>query len=274
MNDAVITRPDGSTIAWQAEGPPDATPILLSNSLASDRGMWDPMLPGMVGRYRIVRYDTRGHGASRSARADATLDELVDDALAVLDAARIARAVVVGISLGGMTGLALALREPSRVAGLLACHCRARIDADGIAAWEQRLDVVRRNGTAALVEPTLERWFAAPFRTSAPQAMAAVRRMIAATSPEGYEACVRAIQGIALHDALDRIAVPTGFVVGAQDAAAPIPEMKAMAQRVPGAQLTVLDPCGHLSSIERPEALRAAIDALVARLPAADRGAR
>lgn len=264
MTDKRLHRADGSQIAWQCEGSPAAPVVILSNSLAADRSMWQPMVDDLVKQYRLITYDTRGHGASSSGRSTATLTDLADDLVAVLDAAGAKRAVIVGISLGGMTAMTAALLHPDRVAGVLACNCRATIDAAGVDAWGQRLALARSEGMGALADPTVQRWFTPAFFAANPVLMARVRQMIADTSLPGYEACVSAISGLDLIDGIGAIGVPTGFVAGAQDGAAPVADMQAMADRVAGARLTVLDPCGHLSSLEQPEALAAEVARIVA----------
>ncbi|MGE0314759.1 MAG: alpha/beta fold hydrolase [Lautropia sp.] len=261
-----LYRPDGSTLVWRSDGPTDAPALILSNSLATDHLMWDPVVQALASRHRVLRYDTRGHGASTSASGKARLEDLSDDLVAVLDAAGVGRATIVGISLGGMTAMMTGLRHPSRVAALLACHCRARIDAAQIGAWQQRVALARAQGIEALVEPTLERWFATPVRESSPALMDRVRAMIGRTSLQGYEACVHAICGLDLHGALGGLGMPVGFVAGAQDGAAPPAEMQAMSEQVPGSRFTVIDPCGHLSSLDRPERLLEAIEALDQRV--------
>lgn len=262
---ARIYRPDGSTLVWRSDGPASAPAVILSNSLATDHLMWEPIMPALSARHRVLRYDTRGHGASTSVDDRASLEDLSDDLVAVLDAAGAARARIVGISLGGMTGMMTALRHRARVDSLLACHCRARVDAAQIAAWKQRVETASASGIDALVEPTLERWFAAPVREASADLMDRVRAMIRRTSLSGYSACVSAICGLDLQGRLPDINLPTAFVAGAQDGAAPPAEMRAMADAVEGSTLSVLDPCGHLSSLERPEALLEAIDALERR---------
>lgn len=264
-NFARIYRPDGSTLVWRADGKADAPALILSNSLATDHLMWEPIIPALSATHRVLRYDSRGHGASTTESDRSSLEDLSDDLVAVLDAAGVGRAGIVGISLGGMTAMMTALRHPSRVVSLLACHCRARVDAAQIAAWQQRVEAVRAGGIDSLVDATLERWFAGPVRKASPELMDRVRAMIRRTSVSGYTACVSAICGLDLHGKLPGIRVPTGFVAGAQDAAASPAEMQAMRDAVAGSQLTVLDPCGHLSSLERPEALLDAITALEKR---------
>lgn len=248
-----VRRPDGSTIAFEVQGAPNAPALVLSNSLATDRAMWQRVLPALTARYRVVRYDTRGHGQSRSATAAATLDDLADDLLAVLDTLGLQQVWLAGVSLGGMTALTLALRHPQRLRGLLACHCRDHMDAHALAGWKQRLALMQQQGVAALVGPTLERWFAADVRAAEPALMGEVGAMIGRTTPAGYAACVHAIQGVDLHASLSQLAVPTVYLAGAQDGAAPAAVMQDMAARTPGARCEVFDPCGHLSPLQQPE---------------------
>lgn len=261
MNEKTIARQDGARIHYRDHGDPGAgtMPIVFSNSLATDQALWTHLLAPLGRRHRLITYDTRGHGRSHAPTPRATLAELAADLIAVLDDAGVPRACVVGISLGGMTALQCALDWPDRVAGLVACHCRAGIDPAGIDGWNQRLQALREQGLEALVEPTLARWFAADFREARPDRIDETRAMIRRTSPVGYEACVRAIQGIALTDRLPAIRVPALVLAGAQDAAASPDTMRAMAEAIPGAVFEVLDPCGHLSAIQCPEVLVARI---------------
>ena len=138
-----IQRPDGSVISFAVHGDSKNTALVLSNSLATDREMWQLVLPQLTNEYLVVTYDTRGHGLSKCAPNNIQLRDLADDVVAVLDAAKIQKAFFAGISLGGMTGLTMALHHPDRLLGLMACNCRGRIDAAGIDGWNQRLEDVR-----------------------------------------------------------------------------------------------------------------------------------
>ncbi len=269
MNEKTISRPDGARIRIYdhadrvAAASGDAPAVVLSNSLATDASLWADVVERLGARYRLVAYDTRGHGASHAPTGTSSFAELCDDLLAVMDAAALDKAFVAGISLGGMTGLHCALKAPERVLGLVACNCRASIDAAGIAGWEQRLQVLRDGGIDALAAVTLERWFTAEYREANPRQMERVRAMIRTTSPTGYEACVRAIEAVDLLGKIPAIAVPVLLVAGAQDGAAPPALMKGMADAIPNARLEVLDPCGHLSSVQRPADLASLIDGFV-----------
>ena len=263
MTETTIARPDGARISMKdhahGRAGSGAPTVVLSNSLATDASLWTDVVERLRPDFRLVTYDTRGHGASHSPSRTASLSTLCDDLIAVMDAAGVERAYVAGISLGGMTGLQCALQAPQRMLGLVACNCRASIDAAGIAGWEQRLQVLANGGIDALAAITLERWFTPEYREANPQTMERVRAMIRSTSPAGYEACVRAIQAIDLLGQIPRIELPVLLVAGAQDGAAPPAAMQGMAQAIPGARLEVLDPCGHLSSVQRPADLASLI---------------
>ena len=261
-----INRPDGAELAAECQGDSNRPALLLSNSLATTRALWDPVMPDLLKAFRVVRYDTRGHGESSTPNNHATLANLADDAVAVLDHLQIPKALMVGISLGGMTALTVALNHPTRVTGVLACNCRSGVDEAGRTAWTQRVDVAIAQGMDALVQPTIERWFPENFRDANPSVMAAVADMIQATDPNGFAACVQAITGSTLDSHLTQITVPTRFVAGDSDGAAPPELMAAMAARVRGARCTTLKACGHLSSINQSEGLLMEINSLAAAI--------
>lgn len=269
MSERFISRPDGARLrimdhAARLSVPATQAPTLvLSNSLATDASLWDDVIARIGARVRLIGYDTRGHGASTSPGASTTLATLADDLFAVMDACGVDKAFVAGISLGGMTGQQCALTRPQRLLGLIACNCRASIDAAGVAGWEQRLDVLRTGGIDALAAITLERWFTPEYREANPQTIERVRAMIRTTTPVGYEACVRAIQALDLLDAITDIQMPVLLVAGEQDAAASPAAMQAMQKAISGARLEVLDPCGHLSSVQRPDDLAALIEEFI-----------
>ena len=263
---ARISRPDGAQIAAACEGDASRPALLLSNSLATTRALWDPIMPALRNLFRVVRYDTRGHGASTTPTDQATLATLADDVTAVLDHFEIEKALMAGISLGGMTALTVALNHPTRLTGVLACNCRGGVDEAGRAAWAQRIDLVTTQGINALVQPTIDRWFPQVFRDANPEIMAMVADMIRATDPKGFSACVKAITGSNLDAQLSQITVPTWFVAGDSDGAAPPDLMAAMAAKVQSAGCTTLTACGHLSSINQSEALLQAINAFAATL--------
>jgi 3-oxoadipate enol-lactonase len=168
----------------------------------------------------------------------------------------VARALMVGISLGGMTALEMAVHHGDRLTGIVACNCRDFVDDAGKAAWEERIGITQKGGMTAIASGTIARWFTDDFRLSNPDLMQRVADMINATQPLGFEACARAIMTMTLQSKIDAISIPAHFVAGSDDGAASSDVMNAMAKRVSGAACTTLADCGHLSSLNRgPELL-------------------
>jgi 3-oxoadipate enol-lactonase len=185
-----IERPDGSVISFATHGEFKNPALVLSNSLATDRSMWQLVLPQLSKAYYVVTYDTRGHGLSQCAANNIELSDLANDVVAVMDAAKIQKAFFAGISLGGMTGLTLALHHPDRLLGLMACNCRGRIDAAGIEGWNQRLEVARKGGGMhALAESSIARWFAPDYIAANPEQMKIMAQIVSKNSVDGFETC-------------------------------------------------------------------------------------
>lgn len=266
MHKELIKRDDGSVISCEIQGSQTSPPLLLSNSLATTRSLWDEVLPALLQDFRVVRYDTRGHGHSTTPVASASLRDLAADAVAVLDHFSVERALMAGISLGGMTALTMAVHTPERLSGVLACNCRDFVDQAGISAWEERIAIANDKGMSALIEPTLQRWFTPEFRQAQPELMTTVGAMIGATQPVGFEACIRAIIGMKLQSEISAIKVPTRLVAGANDGAAPPAVMQAMADRIDGAVCTTFADCGHLSSLNQTQRLTEELHLLARRV--------
>lgn len=227
--------------------------VVLSNSLASNHTMWDAEAEVLARDYRVLRYDTRGHGQSEATEGAYSLDMLIGDVTGLMDAVGVETAHYIGLSLGGMTGLGLALGAPERLKTLTVCDARADAPAAFRDGWDERIAVVRENAMEGLVEPTIERWFTQEFRDAKPPVLDKVRGMIRGTSVDGYIGCGRAIQNLYYLPRLRQIKMPTLFVAGAQDVATPPDAMKAMHEAVPGSDYALIDPAGHLSNIENPD---------------------
>ena len=184
---------------------------------------------------------------------------MIADVTGLMDAVGVETAHYVGLSLGGMTGLGLALKAPERLKTLTVCDARADAPAAFRDGWDERIPVAREKGMGPLVEPTIERWFTQEFRDAKPPVLDKVRGMIRGTSVDGYIGCGRAIQNLYYLPRLGQIGVPTLFVAGAQDMATPPNAMTAMHEAVPESQYALIDPAGHLSNIENPEPFMRAV---------------
>jgi 3-oxoadipate enol-lactonase len=256
-----VAGADGTAIAYQVDGAEGAPWIVLSNSLATDRRAWDLQMPALLGRYRVLRYDTRGHGQSGAGASPYRFEDVVGDVLAVMDALSIPRADFMGVSLGGMTGLALALKAPDRIGKLVCADARADAPAPYKAIWDGNIARLAEVGLSGLAAPTMERWFTEAYRSNPAHApvLAMVREMIEATCPTGYEGAARLLQSLDLLEHLPKIACPVLYITGEHDPAAPVAVMQAMADRTPGASLTILPDAAHLSNMEQPAAFDRAI---------------
>lgn len=239
------------------DGPADAPVVLLAGSLGSTLEMWDPQVPALAERFRVVRYDGRGHGRSPVPAGPYSIEDLVDDAVALLDRLGVATASVVGLSLGGMIALRLAAREPHRVERLAVLCTSAQLGP--ASAWSERADTVRREGAAAVAPAVVDRWFTAALRVEAPDVVERMRSMVAATPAEGYAGCCEAIAGMDLRDDLPNVSAPTLAIAGADDPATPPEHLSAIVAAVPGARLVVLPRAAHLASWEQADAVNAAL---------------
>jgi 3-oxoadipate enol-lactonase len=229
------------------EGVADGPVILFSNSLGTRLEMWGAQARALSGRFRLLRYDSRGHGRSDAPAGPYRIEDLGRDALRLLDALEIARVHVCGLSKGGMVGLWLAAHAPTRVGRLVAANTAAHFPPPEL--WDGRIATVAENGMAALADGVIERWFTPGFRTSHAGMVAAVREMILGTPPQGYAGCCAAIRDMDLRPALPRIAAPTLVIGGEHDPATPPSATGAIAAEIRSAAHVVL-PAAHLSNIE------------------------
>jgi 3-oxoadipate enol-lactonase len=261
LNTGEVTAPDGVRISYHVEGPEGAPWIVLSNSLATDRRVWDPQISALTACRRVLRYDGRGHGASDPGTAPYTFEQLAGDVIALMDHLDIETADFMGISLGGMTGLKLALSHPGRIGRLVCCDARAVAPEAYKAMWDGNIAVLQQGGIAALVEPTLGRWFTADFVADPANAaqLTTVRAMINATAGVGYEGVARCLQTLDMLKDLPTISCPVLYVTGEFDPAAPVDAMQAMAEATPGAEFTMIEGAAHLSNLEQPARFSAAI---------------
>lgn len=263
-----FVRGPAGDIAIYVQGDAHAPTVLMTHSILSASVMWDEQAALLSARgWRVVRADTRGHGASQASTAATTMDDLGADTLAVLDALRIERVHYVGLSLGGMSGFGLGIHHADRLASLCLCDARADAPAAVAAPWDERIATAQRDGTAALADSTIERWFGKAFVNAHPDLAARFRATAAGTSSAGFIACARAIQQLNYLPELTCIATPTTLIVGANDGALP-QAMREIQSRIDGATLDVIAGAGHLPNIDQPDAFNAALLRHLARVGA------
>jgi 3-oxoadipate enol-lactonase len=262
----------GSTVELHhlLEGSEDAPVVVMANSLGTTLRMWDDQAPALRDRFRLLRYDHRGHGGSPVPPGPYTIEDLGRDVLALLDRLEVERFSFCGLSIGGMVGMWLAGEVPGRIERLVLCCTSAHLGplADAYAA---RARTVREHGVAGISGTVLERWFTPAFRASRPEVVEWAGRMLRGTPAEGYAGCCEAIRDMDLRDRLAEIRTPTLVVAGANDPAIPPDHAERIRDSVPEAHLMVIEGAAHLANVEQPEALtRAVLDHLA---PLAERKA-
>ncbi len=212
--------------------------------------MWDAVVAELSAEFRCIRYDTRGHGASTHAGAGYEIADLADDVAAILDNLGLETLHFAGLSLGGMTGQSFAIRHAHRLRSLALMATSAFVPTRE--AWEQRAVLVRSEGTKAIVDATMERWFTAGFREAGAAQAADVADTFRAIDREGYAAACEAIGRMDLRDTLGAISAPTMIIAGSDDPATPLAHAQALRDGIPAAALKVLSPAAHLLAVERP----------------------
>jgi 3-oxoadipate enol-lactonase len=242
------------------DGPSGAPVLVLSNSLGTNWELWDAQLPALTARFRVLRYDTRGHGSSPVTSGPYSVAMLAHDVLRLLDAFQVERAHFCGLSLGGMTGLWLGIHAAERVDRLVLANTAPRIATQDI--WNARIASVRQGGMAAITDAVLERWFTAGFRARAPEAVNRIGSMLLATPSEGYVACCAALRDADEWPGVAGIRAPTLIIAGTHDVATPAAEGRQIAERIAGAQYVELD-AAHISNVEMAGPFTAAVTAFL-----------
>ncbi|MBA5778850.1 3-oxoadipate enol-lactonase [Stappia sp. F7233] len=248
---------NGRAIHFRLDRAEEKGPLLaFSNSLGTDLRVFDGIVDRLPANWRILRYDTAGHGLSGHAER-ASIGDHAADLLAILDHVEADKAYVAGLSVGGMIAQALASARPDRVAALCLMDTAPKIGTAEM--WTARMDAIRAGGIEAVAEPVMERWFSAAFRASRPAELAVWRSMLTRTPVEGYLDLCAAIRDADLTDRARRLDLPVLFICGSEDGSTPPELVKAAAELVPGARYLEIEGAGHLPCVESPDAVAAAI---------------
>ena len=247
---------DGARIRCRIDGDESAPAVVLSNSLGTDLAMWEPQVPALARAFRVVRYDTRGHGMSTATTGPYDVERLGRDVVGVLDGLGIARAHFCGLSLGGITGMWLGVHAPDRLQRLVLANTAARIGPPE--NWNARIEKVRAGGIAAISQAVLERWFTPAFASAHPDTIGAMRQMMERQPADGYIACCTAVRDMDQRDAIAAIGAPTLVIAGTHDIATPAADGRFLADRIQGAAYTELD-AAHISNIEASPAFTSAL---------------
>jgi len=241
------------------DGDPSAPPLMLSNSLGTTLEMWDPQVAALSGKYRLLRYDTRGHGHSPVTPGPYSFAELGKDVIAILDALGIERVAFGGISMGGHIALWLGVNAPERINALMVCNSAARIGTEQV--WRERAAVIDKHGQESmrmLAEGAVARWFTEAYAKRNPKVIQGILDRFVQNDHRGYAACCQALETSDLRQDIKRIKAPVLLLTGDKDPVTTVTDSLAMLASIPNARLVVLM-AAHLSNIEAADEFNATV---------------
>ena len=244
-----FTTSQGNQIAYLIEG--EGPWLTLSHSLASNMSMWSPQMPLLTKHFKVLRFDTRGHGQSSAPIDPYTLDELALDAYELLQSLAIERTHWLGLSMGGMIGQTLVLKYPQLFHSLVLADTTSKRPDNAKQMWGERIAKAKAQGMLAMVDSTLARWFEEDYRKANPIIIQAISEGITGTSVNGFAGCCEAISHINTFDRLHEITCPTLIMVGENDHGTPPHMAKAMKEKMPDASFFEIPNAGHISNIEQ-----------------------
>jgi 3-oxoadipate enol-lactonase len=248
---------NGIETNYEIHGKEGAPWLTFSHSLACSLRMWDGQIAEFKERFRILVYDTRGHGGSEAPNGPYTLDMLAEDLRQLLSELKIKRTHYVGLSMGGMIGQVVALTDPGVFERVVLADTGHAQTPEMRKQWEERIKTAQTKGMQPLVQPTLERWFTEPFRKSKPEVVKKIADLIQGTPVPGYVGCCQAISNLNTTARLKEIRHPVLAIAGEQDAAAP--GTRHIGENVPGAKLVMIPQAAHIANIEQAEAFNRAL---------------
>jgi 3-oxoadipate enol-lactonase len=244
---------NGIRLNYEVEGQSAGPAVVLHHPLATNLGTWDELTAALAPRYRVVRFDARGHGESEASKAPYTFATLSADVVGLMDQLKIERAHFLGLSMGGMVGQFLGLDYPQRLLSLVLCSTSSRVPAEGRALWDERIKLTREKGMASQVPPAMQRWLAQSARESKPALVARLSGYIETTPVEGYIGWCNAISSLDVTDRLGGIRLPTRVIVGAEDPATPPAAAEVIHRGIAGSDLVVVPGVSHMLHVEEPE---------------------
>lgn len=243
---------NGIRMTFEVEGPEAAPPVVLHHSLAMNLSLWDELTAALLPRYRVVRFDARGHGQSEATKSPYSFETLSADVVGLMDHVKIARAHFVGLSMGGMVGQYLGLVYPQRFASLTLASTSSRVPPEGRALWTQRVVDTRAKGIEGQVAVAVPRWVTAANQKDKPEVVARLTRMLLGTSVEGFCGWGGAIATLDVTDRLKAITLPTNVIVGEEDPGTPPAAAQVIHREVAGSTLVVAPKLSHMLCTEEP----------------------
>lgn len=253
-----MIRANGVCLHVSDSGEQHLPVMVFANSLGTDFRSWDRVAAHYSGRFRILRYDMRGHGLSECPDAPYSIEDLVADLDQLLAALGITSAIVVGLSVGGLVAQGLAALRPGLVRAAVLSNTAAKVGSPEM--WAQRIATIEAGGIASLSEPILERWFSAAFRQSRPEELSGWRAMLTRTTREGYIGICHALAGADLTASTAKLKLPVLVIAGSEDGSTPPDLVRGTADLIEGSSFTLIEGVGHIPCVEAPEAFCAAVD--------------
>jgi 3-oxoadipate enol-lactonase len=250
---------NGIDTYYEIHGKEGAPWLAFSHSLACSVRMWDGQIAALKDRYRILAYDTRGHGQSAAPKGAYTLEQMADDLRALLKHSQIEKTHYCGLSMGGMIGQTFAIKYPGVFNSLILCDTTSRYPAAAAPMWQERIRIAESQGMKPLVQPTIERWFTAPFREKQKDKVQAIASQIERTPVPGYAGCCHAIPRIDVTARLKEIKCPALVICGEDDPGTPPAMAREIHENLPGSKLVLIAQAAHLSNVEQPEAFNRAL---------------
>lgn len=235
---------------YKVSGTPNSPVLAFSNSLGTDMGMWDELIPNLLPYFRVLQYDTRGHGKSEITNEPYTIDLLGNDFIALLDELKIDKVYFCGLSMGGLIGQWLGIHHPKRLFKLILSNTDSKIGT--AAAWNDRIKIIYEEGMQSIVEGTMERWFTADFRKNNPSRIADIMSVFAGNSLVGYANSCAAVRDADFRNDLQKITIETLVITGNEDLVTNVEQAELLAKSLPNGNLKVLPAC-HLSATELSE---------------------
>jgi 3-oxoadipate enol-lactonase len=233
------------------EGPEGAPVIVFSNSLGTVGEMWDAQAAALSDRFRVLRYDTRGHGESPVPTGPYSVADLGGDVLGMLDRLELERVSFCGLSIGGMTAMWLGVNAPERVDRLAICCTGMQLPPPSM--WAERADLVRTEGVEPLIEATMERWFSSEFPERSPETVERIRQSFLSTPPEGYASCCEALAEFDMRGQLVDVAAPTLVIAGEDDPVGTPERAGAIGEEIEDSTVVVLPGARHLAAVEKAD---------------------
>ena len=250
---------NGLSIHYQIDGPDNAPWLTMSHSLAANLHMWEWQMPMLTKHFRVLRYDTRGHGQTDAPAGEYSLPMLANDLLGLLDALSIEETHYVGLSMGGMVGQTAALSAPERFLSLSLCDTSSQIPPAAHDTWLERIALARDGGMRAMVDGTIDRWFSSAYQKSNSADVDKIRAMILATPVAGFCGCAHAIMGLNVTQAISAITLPTLVLVGEDDPGTPVAAHEVIHNQIDGSQFVILPNALHFSNVEQQDAFNQAL---------------